>query len=135
MGQPISIPKERQVSLRDYTIYTNDTYTVKRTSGILDEGWTIASESGFEPNVDGPSASKQFPKDAVFWRIFMDNGKPGDEYVCGWRRLETIHPTRLSGDEEAIKVWREAFEQILETLEAKRLASIPPVEPNPVENE
>ena len=117
----MSIAKNLQVSLSDYTIYTNDTYTVKRTSGLLDAGWAIAIESGLEPTVDGPCATKQCAKDTGVWRIFMDNGKTADEYVCGWRRLETIWPTRLSNDEEAIKVWREAFVQILDTLEAKRL--------------
>ena len=133
MGQHMSIAKELQVSLSDYKIYTNDTYTVTRTSGLLDAGWGIGTESSLEPTVDGPCATKQCAKDTGVWRIFMDNGKKSpDEYVCGWRRLETIWPTRLSGDEQAIKVWREAFVQILDTLEAKRLEAY---EQTPAENE
>ena len=128
------------MSLRGYEEIANDTYTVKRSSGMLEPGWIISHQSSLEPNEDGPSASKRPTKDKVkqirgygdspvddtaddgpVWRVFMVNGKSAQDYVCGWRRLETIHPARLDGDEEAIKVWRQAFLEILEALEQKRL--------------
>ena len=116
----MSIQKRLHVSLVDYEEIANDKYTVKRTSGDLDEGWVISIESGLALNVSGPSATKHFPKDTGLWRIFMDNGKTAHEYMCGWRRIETIYPTRLSGDEEAIKTWRQSLLEILEALESKR---------------
>jgi hypothetical protein len=149
MGQGLTIPKELHVSLRAYEEIVNDTYTVMRSSGMLESGWTISHESGLEPNVEGPSASKRPTKDkpkviraygeppvddtdddGPVWRVFLDNGKPSHDYMCGWRRLVSIHPTRLDGDEEAIKVWREAFLEILEALELKRLetAATPSIE-------
>ena len=122
MGSQISIEKRFHVSLAQYEDIVNDTYTVKRTSEELDDGWKISHESGVVTNVKGPSATKHCTKDETrIWRIFMDNGKNSDDYVCGWRRLETIQPTRLNNDEEAIKMWRETLKEILEALEVKRL--------------
>jgi hypothetical protein len=121
MGQGLTIQKNLHVSLNDYEEIVNDKYTVMRTSGQLDEGWIIALQSGLVLNVSGPSATKHFINDdPKKWRIFMDNGKTTHEYMCGWRRIETIHPTRLNGDEEAIKTWRQGLLEILEALEAKR---------------
>ena len=120
MGQGLTIPKKFHVSLSEYQEIVNDKYIVKRTSGILEPGWIISHQSQSEPNIDGPSASKHSFKDKGAWRIFMVNGKSADDYVCGWRRLETIHPIRLDGDEEAINIWRKNFLEILESLEAKR---------------
>ena len=110
------------MSLREYEEIINDKYTVKRNSGILEPGWIISHTSSFEPNVDGPSASKHSFKDKGTWRIFMINENSANHNVCGWRRLETIHPTRLDDDEEVIVAWRESILEILETLEAKRVA-------------
>ena len=100
---------------------------------MLDPDWKISYQSGLEPNVEGPSASKYSVKNQELWRIFMDNGKSGEEYMCGWRRIETIHPTRLDGDEEAIKLWRQTLIGILDALELYRLkidesTSIPSIE-------
>jgi hypothetical protein len=126
MGQQISIGKRFHVSLRDYEEIANDKYTVRRTSGEMDPDWIIAHQSGCQLNVDGPSATKHCTKidEQPKWRIFMDNGKTTHEYMCGWRRVESIHPTRLDGDEEAIKVWRENLLVILEGLELKRLETL-----------
>jgi hypothetical protein len=149
MGQGLTIPKELHVSLREYEEIANDTYIVKRSSGMLDPGWIISHQSGLEPNVEGPSASKRPTKDKAkvirgynepaidetadetpVWRIFMINGKNANDYVCGWRRLETIHPARLDGDEEAITAWRKKLVEILEALELKRLEAQKAANPN-----
>jgi hypothetical protein len=120
MGQGLTIQKNLHVSLSDYEEIANDKYTVMRTSGQLDEGWVISIESGLV-DISGSSATKHFTKDdPPKWRIFMDNSKTAHEYTCGWRRIETIYPTRLSGDEDAIKTWRQGLLEILEALEAKR---------------
>lgn len=127
----MSIAKRFHVSLIDYEEIANDKYTVKRTSGEFDEGWKISIESGCQLNLEGPSATKHFPKDTGLWRIFMDNGKTADEYMCGWRRLETIYPTRLNGEEYAIKAWRQSLQEILDALEVKRLETDKPEETDP----
>jgi hypothetical protein len=115
------------VSLNDYKEIVNDRYTVKRTSGKLESGWKISHESLCEEFLDGPSATKYCPKDTTRkWRIFLDNNKMSyEEHRASWRRLETIHPTRLNGDEEAIKIWRQNLLEILEPLELKRLETHP----------
>ena len=120
MGIAMSIPKKYHVSLLEFPDLIQDTYTVKRTSGLCDPGWVISRATSFEPTLDGPSASKHCSKEPMKWRIFLDNNKTSEEYVCGWRRIETIEPTRLSGNQEAIDEWRMKTIERLERLEAKR---------------
>jgi len=43
-------------------------------------------------------------------------------HLCGWRYLDTTHPTRLSVHPELIEVWRSEALEALETLEVKRAA-------------
>jgi hypothetical protein len=110
--------------MEDLLEVIRETYTVQRTSGILDKGWHISYTCGIEPSVKGPSASKHGIKDPGVWRIHLNNSENGEgnPYACGWRRIETIHPTRLSGNEDAIKEWRELLINSLEVLEVRRLA-------------
>jgi hypothetical protein len=123
MGQPISIPIEDCVFLDDYPELLNETYTVERTSGTIDPGWRIPSKSAVDISVQRPSASvhaevAEFKKGG--WRIFMDNGpKEVHEILGGWRRLDSIWPTRLTSKDE-IEKWRSDTLKILNLLEAKR---------------
>jgi hypothetical protein len=129
MGQALSIVKELQVSLADYTMYTNDTYTVERTSGLLETGWRISPESRLMPYIDGPCASNQHEKEPGKWRVFMDNQKTAESYICGWRKIEKFEPTRLSGDAEAINAWRQDLIAVLDALEKERLTKMDPFPP------
>ena len=121
------------VSLKEYEEIVNDTYSVLRSSGEIDSGWKVSHQSSREIWLRGPSATKHinYPGAKNGWRIFLDNGN--DMYhCCGWRHIENIYPTRLDGDEEAIKVWRQELLELLEFLETKRLEKI---EKNPAEYE
>ena len=126
MGNAISVVKELQCSLSDLPDMINDSYTVERSAGGVDPNWVISVSSGLDRSIQGPSASKHSMKDSGIWRIFMDNGEKNPElYRCGWRRINTIAPTRLSGDLEAIGEWRSKTIERLELLELKRVAENP----------
>ena len=117
MGQPISIPKEHQVSLSVFPEIATDTYVVKRSNGEMDPNWVIPS-SCTVVSIDGPSASKHAPNGSGTWRIYMSNGATVPQlYRCGWRRIGTIEPMRLSGDAAAIEEWRTKTIELLEGLE------------------
>jgi hypothetical protein len=123
MGQPISIPVEDCVFLEDHPELLNEAYTVERTSGATDPGWRIPSNNPLDRSIQRPSASvhaevAEFKKGG--WRIFMDNGSnEPNEMLCGWRRLDSIWPTRLT-DKDEIEKWRSDTLKILNLLEAKR---------------
>jgi hypothetical protein len=124
MGQAMSVLPKYHVSLADYPEIANDSYTVERTSGEVDSGWQIPAGSGVDMTVRFPAASIHALIAAGMkggWRIFMDNGaKRPEDIRGGWRRIDTIWPTRLHGDPEAIEKWRNDFLIILEELEKKR---------------
>jgi hypothetical protein len=113
------------VSLKDYEEIVKDTYSVLRSDGEIDSGWKVSHESVREISLCGPSATKhyKYPNAKSGWRIFLDNGCP-DYYCCGWRHIDSIYPTQLSGDDNAIKVWRQELLELLEFLETKRLECI-----------
>ena len=102
-------------------------YTVKRTSGDMESGWRIPLECYVETvDLAVPSASRHARsehKGLENWRIFMENGsKTPEEYRHGWRRVSTVYPTDLDGDQEAIEEWRKKTIALLEELEAARIA-------------
>lgn len=126
MGQIISIPEEYRVEVPEGFLEKN--YTVKRTSGLMESGWRIPRECYVERlELDAPSASKHARSDSKGlenWRIFMDNSpKSPEEYAHGWRRVSTVYPTDLDGDQEAIEEWRKKTIELLEQLEAARVAA------------
>jgi hypothetical protein len=116
MGQTLGIPY--QLCLRLPSHLLSETFTVLRTSGEMDPGWQIAW-----------LASKHGQKELGKWRILMENKTNPDplKHVCGWRRIETIEPTRLSGNQEAIHAWRLEVIALLEALELERANKFPPV--------
>jgi len=124
MGQHLSVAKEFHVTVGEDV--SHEPFHVLRTSGVWDGGWRISTKSGMDLTVDGPSATKHcLKRDQTVgtWRIFLDNGKSGDEYVCGWRRIETIKPSRLCDNEDAAAAWRAQLVIVLEKAEAERIAS------------
>ena len=53
----------------------------------------------------------------------MDNGKTTPEEVrYGWRRVNSVYPTELEGDEDAILTWQSNVERLFDTLEEARIA-------------
>ena len=124
MGQAMSIESKFCVQVPE-TLLVN--YTVKRTSGDMESGWRIPLECYVDRlDIEVPSASRHARSDykgLENWRIFMDNGsKTPEEYRHGWRRVSTVYPTDLDGDEEAIEEWRKKTIALLEELELTRLA-------------
>jgi hypothetical protein len=121
------------VSLKDYEDIVKDTYSVLRSDGRMDSGWKVSHQSSREMWLRGPSATKHYsyPGAKNGWRIFLDNGNDM-YYCCGWRHIESIYPTRLDGDDEAIKMWRQELLELLAFLETQRMEKI---EKNPAEYE
>jgi hypothetical protein len=122
MGQSNVIPQDKCVSLEGYYTYLDDTYTVVRTSGEKDAGWRINREEhaciAGVPLWLRSHASNKADKNTGTWRIFMRNSEENPNlHSCGWRRVETIEPTRLSGNEQAIQQWREQLIKVLDTLD------------------
>jgi hypothetical protein len=116
------ITQDACVSLEGFQAYLDDTYTVVRTSGGKDTGWQINREQHIcmanVPRWLRAHASNKAAKDTGKWRLFMHNlEETPNLHSCGWRRIETIEPTRLSGNEGAIRQWREELIKILETLD------------------
>jgi hypothetical protein len=95
---------------------TKESYTVKRTSGQMDLEWTMGAGCG-SPGWITQNATKREGE----WRIFMNNGHSDINTVAhGWRRLSTIFPTRLEGDQDGINEWRKMVEKLLDELEEVR---------------
>jgi len=125
MGQEISIPIQYQLRVPE-CLYEKE-YTVIRTSGEVDKGWRIPPRWVDEDErgkflVEFPYASKHAntkPGEEKKWRIFMCKEVA---YIHGWRRLETIYPTELTDNEEAIEEWRKSTAALLDELEATRVA-------------
>ena len=114
-----NIAKGSCVSLENMTELINDTYTVRRTSGQMENGWIIS------PPIMGnmPEWVVYYAlKDNGSWRIFMHNNERNPNlHVSGWRHLDSIYPTHFADDQEIIDAWRSNTELILNDLEHKRL--------------
>jgi hypothetical protein len=99
--------------------YLGETYTVIRTSGAHDAGWTISAEPHSCDAVNEnfvswrPASHAQLKEEG--WRVFLINGNLR-EHSCGWRRLGTFWPTRLTGDQAAIDAWVEELRGVLTQL-------------------
>ena len=123
MGQAITSPSIC-VQIAD-SDSLNETYTVTRTNGDLEAGWKVASHhkcAGDCPEWVNMHATKHAPKEPGMWRIFMQNSETDpNRHACGWRRINTIVPTRLLGDTAAVSVWRENMIQLLELAEETRI--------------
>ena len=124
MGLSLSDLRNKSVSLKDIYPLLVESYTVERTSGKEEDKWCIPTYhhqcSGNCADWIYLVATKHSPKDTGKWRIFMRNSEENPNlHACGWRRLETIRPSRLTGEDE-IKEWRENTIKILEELEEKR---------------
>ena len=96
----------------------NEFYTVKRTSGEMETGWVTGRGVGGPDWVNNAA----FKMNSGAWRIYMNNQKDDvNTVVQGWRPLETIYPTRLEGDSDGIKLWRDKIKKYLYDLEDLRI--------------
>jgi hypothetical protein len=115
-----TITKEECVVVDDIAdLLKDNSYTIKRTSGEWEDQWKIGLGIGYPKWITQTASNKMGD-----WRIFMHNNKGEDPnlYVGGWRRLETIYPTSLKGNEEAINTWRKSISSQLDSLEEQRRA-------------
>lgn len=93
-------------------------YTVQRTSGEIESGWSTDHSflgSIFHHNRAHYDTTKQE------WRIYMNNGKK-DDSLFAWRRLDTTYPTILTGDQ--IDAWRKVVKLQLQALDQERLKRV-----------
>ena len=126
------------VSLREYDKYTSENYTVKRTSGDLQDGWRISKgphHCGASLPPNGWIGGHANRPDGV-WRVFMSSpidmsGTPHDnDHACGWRRHGTFFPTRIKDKDADIKSWQDSLLGDLEALyAAKKSAEASDAEP------
>jgi len=119
MGQGISAPKDECVSIQGIEELMNGSFTVKRTSGDLETGWFVPKEHHHCASLCPGHCFAAAWKHEV-WRIFMRNSDDSKVHACGWRRLETVQPTALSGNQEAIDMWRSKMIVFLEVEQANR---------------
>ena len=121
MGQAISIERKFCIQVPEDLLVK---YTVKRTSGQMESGWRIPLECYVDRmEVEMPSASVHAKTDSKHWRIFMDNGSTMPETLLfGWRRVNSIYPTDLEGDQDAILEWQTRTQELFDELEKARIA-------------
>lgn len=114
MGNTVARPQCVNIEGQEIT---NDSYTVKRTSGEMEAGWKTGTCYGSPDWV-----TQHAYKNEGEWRIFMNNCHTDiDAIAQGWRRLSTIYPTRLAEDIDAIEEWRRGVRGLLDELEEVRL--------------
>jgi len=127
MGNSPSALHDSQISIESVDKLTLCTFTVLRSSGVDEEGWVVYG-SPLDTVTDrylGPDRKELLSMRACKmendWKIFMQNNHVNPNlHACGWRRLNTIKPLGLVGDQEAIDSWREGIRTILDGQEAER---------------
>ena len=122
MGQVISVPYNHGIDISSLPDFANETFTVTRSSGQLDSGWgpckyfieNNGSHTEFKTIVAGKYEVRQ--DEEPVWRVLMNNKKEDADILMGWRKLSTIWPSRLDGNDELIKKWQTEMEAKLELL-------------------
>jgi hypothetical protein len=125
MGVNSSVLDEECVSIAHMEWLVNESFTVERTSGDKESGWFITttmhkcSAIGAYTRVTAHAAKNSMAfKNPGVWRIFMRNAEDDpNTHACGWRRITTIAPTRLIGDDAAIIEWRHRVIEELQKAE------------------
>ena len=114
-----TVVKEQCVNIENLPEFSEEFYTVKRTSGILEGAWVLSWAPAH--GVEWMKKSAYFDTKDEIWRIYTQNGKEDPNlWLYGWRDLEKIFPTSLTGKEEEIEAWRAKVYIQLEKLEDKR---------------
>lgn len=109
------------VSMAGQEVYLADTYTVVRTSGEQQAGFLLTEKIHSCVNTAGTTrvGAHAFLKE-LGWSLHLHNGDQDEAnlsaHCCGFRRLGTFWPTRLTGDQSAIDAWTEALQSKLEEL-------------------
>jgi hypothetical protein len=114
------------VNLAGESLYLDESYTVVRTSGAVEDGWMLTDKihrcSNTDPRSQRPKAHAFLKPDG--WSLHLHNGdqheEEPDKHCCGFRRLSTFWPTRLTGDQPAITAWTEQLRDRLEELAGRQ---------------
>jgi hypothetical protein len=122
----MGITESKCVSLSYAVEYLVESYTVVRTSGQQEIGWLLANTPHHcynrDPRSWRPRAHAYLKQEG--WSVYLHNGDASEEnpdaHCCGWRRLGTFWPTRLTGDEAGIKSWTNSVRERLEDLAGKQ---------------
>jgi len=110
MGASITLPQDRIFSIA-HLLAATELYTVVRTDGTVEDGWSVSGDShrcsAFIPTI---AAAAGRISSTESWRVLMTNGKPDEDsaHACGWRRVETVWPTRITNEAERAD-WRAKF--------------------------
>lgn len=108
--------------LADY--FLKESYTVIRSGGAQEDGWRISSEPHDCNATRGlhyswnPSSHADLTEKG--WRVFMVGKEPLDTCICGWRRIGTFWPTRLTGNQTGIDLWTTELKKTLERLARRK---------------
>jgi hypothetical protein len=117
----MGVSQSKCISLKEESSLLEDSYTVIRTSGESETGWTLSAEP--HECAQTCNCTWNYAGHANLgeqgWRVFLANG-PGDNHGCGWRRLGTFWPSRLEGDQTAIDAWTAELKTTLERLATER---------------
>ena len=114
-----TVMKEQCVSIENLPEFSEEAYTVKRSSGTLEGGWILSWSATHGAEWMNRCAFFDVKEDK--WRIYTQNNKEKpEEWLYGWRDLEKVFPTSLEGKEEEIIAWREKVYLQLEMLESER---------------
>jgi len=102
--------------------------TVIRTNGEHQTGWRFPRLKHYGAcNASGYSwvtANVSAQEGKMRFHMTCDSTpRDPNAHVCGWRKERTFWPTRLTGDEEAKKVWWDALEVMVKSLRIR--AEIP----------
>lgn len=121
----MGVTESKCVTFAGEAEYLSESYTVVRTGGDQQTGWILSEKAhecyNTDPRQWRPRAHAYLKQEG--WAVHLHNGNHTDEngaiivsHCCGWRRLGTFWPTRLTGDAEAIKAWSDALRDRLEEL-------------------
>lgn len=139
----MGIDLSKCVDLAGETAYLEESYTVVRTSGEVQTGWLLTEKIhrcyNTDPRSQKPKAHAYLKPEA--WAVHLHNGdqvsgadlenpsgsatrdqdeEDSEKHCCGFRRLGTFWPTRLTDDAEAIAAWTNQLRDRLEELAGRQ---------------
>lgn len=118
----MGISESKCVNLEAEEQYLMEGYTVIRTDGKQQTEWKLSAKPHWcvnqDPRTWRPKAHAVLQKEG--WRLHLSNDAEKADHACGWRRLGTFWPTRLTGDQTGIELWTSALDERLRALAAEQ---------------
>lgn len=121
----MGITLSKCVHLAGQEAYLAESYMVTRTSGEQQTGFLLTEKiHRCAHTAGGQRAGAHALLKEAGWSIHLHNGDQSEEdpasHCCGFRRLGTFWPTRLTGDAEGIQAWTLALRDTLERLASEQ---------------